>query len=474
MNRDNRISNLPEVSLLYSNIDQLSIAPTLPTGNFDDEALFLVARSGVRNEKITYKKLKQSFVSNSVGLTGTQIISGHKTFADTCTFQDTIYLNQVIDVTQTGDISGNIFVGQTGLFENIGVGSGFANKTSEPQHTLHVVGDSFFEGNILATGDISFLGDVAIQGAAIQGGDLSITGNSFFKNGVITQGNLYLSGDYNQTGNAFIDGNVELTENLYVGEKIIHHKYEDTFIQLSDDRIDLQAGGGTKVTLSEAAEDFISFDVNTQEKARITNNGFLGINTTTPIGVLSVSGDAYIENLYVTGLAGEWKRVFPNSQDEPISFSTNLLQGVQSHKIDFPKTFDESPIVNVTLQNDLGGPIVPFIISGVSETEYHINFGSSLPNANYQVQTTARATGDSSVHKTEAQSFVSFLAGGSSTHEIIFPSSFSAPPSVSTSIETSQDSVVPYIISGVTVSSYHILFGANISAGYKVHTHAVR
>jgi hypothetical protein len=128
----------------------------------------------------------------------------------------------------------------------------------------------------------------------------------------------------------------------------------------------------------------------------------------------------------------------------------------------------------VTLRNDLGGPIVPFIISGVSETEYHINFGSSLPNANYQVQTTARATGDSSVHKTEAQSFVSFLAGGSSTHEIIFPSSFSAPPSVSTSIETSQDSVVPYIISGITVSSYHILFGANISAGYKVHTHAIR
>lgn len=474
MNRDNRISNLPEVNLLYSNIDQLSIAPTLPTGNFDDEALFLVARSGVRNEKITYKKLKQSLVSNSVGLTGTQIISGHKTFADTCTFQDTIYLNQVIDVTQTGDISGNIFVGQTGLFENIGVGSGFIDKTNEPEYSLHVIGDSFFEGNIEATGDISFLGDVAIKGAAIEGGNLSITGNSFFKNGVITQGNLYLSGDYNQTGNAFIDGDIELTEDLYVGEKIIHHQDEDTFIQFLDDRIDLQAGGEAKITLSESAEDFISFDVNSQEKVRINNQGFLGVNTTTPMGELSVSGDAYLENLYVTGSEGEWKRVFPNSQDEPISFATNLLQGVQSHKIDFPKTFDESPIVNVTLRNDSGGPIVPFIISGVSETDYHINFGSSLPNANYQIQTTARATGDSSVHKTEAQSFVSFLAGGSDSHEILFPSAFSAPPSVSTSIETSQNTVVPYLISGITTTSYHILFGGNISAGYKVHTHAVR
>lgn len=474
MNKDNRISNLPEVSLLYSNIDQFSIAPTLPTGNFDDQALFLVAKSGVRNEKITYKKLKQSLVSNSVGLTGAQIISGHKTFADTCTFQDTIYLNQVIDVTQTGDISGNIFVGQTGLFENIGVGSGFVDKTNEPEYSLHVIGDSFFEGTIEATGDISFLGDVAIKGASIQGGNLSITGNSFFKNGVVTQGNLFLSGDYNQTGNAFIDGNIEITEDLYIGEKIIHHQDSDTFIQFSEDEISLQAGGSTKVKLSESTEDFISFDVNSQEKVRITNDGFLGINTDSPMGELSVSGDAYIENLYVTGVGGEWKKVSPNSQDEPISFSTNLLEGVQSHKIDFPKTFDESPIVNITLQNDSGGPIIPFIISGVSETDYHINFGSSLPNANYQLQTTARATGDSSVHKTEAQSFVSFLTAGSSVHEITFSSPFSAPPSVSTSIEAAQDSVVPYIISGVTASSYHILFGANISAGYKVHTHAIR
>ena len=474
MNKDNRISNLPEVSLLYSNIDQFSIAPTLPTGNFDDEALFLVARSGVRNEKITYKKLKQSLVSNSVGLTGSQVISGHKTFADTCTFQDTIYLNQVIDVTQTGDISGNIFVGQTGLFENIGVGSGFVDKTNEPEYSLHVIGDSFFEGTIEATGDISFLGDVAIKGAAIQGGNLSITGNSFFKNGVVTQGNLFLSGDYNQTGNAFIDGNIEITEDLYVGEKIIHHQDEDTFIQFADDEISLQAGGATKVKLSESTEDFISFDVNSQEKVRITNDGFLGINTDTPMGELSVSGDAYIENLYVTGVGGEWKKVSPNSQDEPISFSSNLLQGGQSHKIDFPKTFDEPPVISVTLQNDSGGPIIPFIISGVSETDYNINFGSNLPNADYQVQTTARATGDSSIHKTETQSFVSFLSGGTDSHEVLFPSAFSAPPSVSTSIETTSQQIIPYIISGVSTTSYHILFGANISAGYKVHTHAVR
>ena len=50
-------------------------------------------------------------------LTGKQLISGEKTFADVCTFQSTIYTNEIIDIVQTGDISGNIFVGQTGLFQ---------------------------------------------------------------------------------------------------------------------------------------------------------------------------------------------------------------------------------------------------------------------------------------------------------------------------------------------------------------------
>ena len=107
--KDNRISSLPEVSALYANIPSFSLSPTVAT-QFDDNALFLVTKSWIGNEKITYKNLKSSFVGNCVSLTGNQIISGQKIFADPCTFEDTVFIHEVVDITKTGDISGNIFV----------------------------------------------------------------------------------------------------------------------------------------------------------------------------------------------------------------------------------------------------------------------------------------------------------------------------------------------------------------------------
>jgi hypothetical protein len=88
---DNRISTLQEISSLYSDIDLLD--PTLiPSGqeNADADVLFLITKSGVKNEKITFKSLKSSIVGNTVSLTGNQTISGEKTFADICTFRDTV------------------------------------------------------------------------------------------------------------------------------------------------------------------------------------------------------------------------------------------------------------------------------------------------------------------------------------------------------------------------------------------------
>lgn len=131
MNKDNRISNLPEVKKLLadSSLDPFPERAIISnTGNADSEALFLLTRSGSHNEKITYKNLKKSVLDNAVFLTGNQLISGEKTFADVCTFQDTVYINEIIDITETGDISGNIFVGETGLFEKVGIGLNFTDR----------------------------------------------------------------------------------------------------------------------------------------------------------------------------------------------------------------------------------------------------------------------------------------------------------------------------------------------------------
>jgi hypothetical protein len=471
--KDNRISSLPEVRALYANIPSFSLSPTTPI-QFDDDALFLVTKSGIGNEKITYKNLKSSIVGNTVSLTGAQIISGEKTFADPCTFEDTIFMHEVIDVTKTGDISGNIFVANTGLFENIGVGSGFVDKTVSPEYNLHVIGDSFFQGDIVSTGNISFLGDVAIQGASIEGGDLSITGNSFFKAGTVTIGDAYLSGNMQQTGDSYIDGNVSITEDLFVGEKIVHEGDEDTFIHFTDDRIALQAGNESKIILEEAIEDFISFETQGVERMRLNNDGFLSINSQEALGELSVTGSAYLEDLYITGQNGQWVRVAPVPKDESVSFSTSLAQGQSQHKIDFPKTFGEIPAISTSIINSAGGAIIPHIVSGVSEDSYYINFGSALNSNDYSVHTFARPTGFSSDTKTKILSFRKFLLPlGDRVFNISFDPPFTSTPSVSVTIQTDSE-IIPYMLSGVTKDSYNIVFGSDISENYTVHTHATR
>ena len=85
MNKDNRISNLFQNKKLIS----AGLEPfphTAISGNKDDYVLFLIANSGEYNEKIKFKNLKKSILDNVVFLTGNQLISGEKTFADPCTF----------------------------------------------------------------------------------------------------------------------------------------------------------------------------------------------------------------------------------------------------------------------------------------------------------------------------------------------------------------------------------------------------
>ena len=94
---DNRLSNFKHMRTLLS--DGLSPFPhhaiIHESGNKDDDLLLLIAESGSHNEKITYKNLKKSILDNSVLLTGNQLISGEKTFADVCTFESTIYINGI-------------------------------------------------------------------------------------------------------------------------------------------------------------------------------------------------------------------------------------------------------------------------------------------------------------------------------------------------------------------------------------------
>jgi hypothetical protein len=741
MNKDNRISNLPENKFIASN----SIEPFphraqihLPD-NSDDDLLFLVTNSGSHNEKVRYKNLKSSMLDNVALLTGNQLISGDKTFADPCTFLSTIYINEIIDITQTGDISGNIFVGESGLFERVGVGlhytdrriikdiysdypnfesgyveynygggidpitysggldflgigqpnletsvssypiyepSGYYNstiplsqqnfendlsldghsllpdeihremggawvgvdfpeefnyrgfsvfrsdiensaekfkvvasnngqdwvtvhreenlgigsyantgeasvftldaycpekyskyrlvaqkiisgdfwkfshfnfsgvefhehvKTVHPQYTLHVSGDSCFIGDVTITGDFRIegdsltigdtflsgnlgqtgnyyalgneyrIGDFKLSGNFYQTGDLyrkgdsnlvgdiSQTGNSrligdTFRSGetnligdvnltgnTVAIGDIYRSGDsfqvgdHTQTGDVLIYGDETVTGDIYLGEYLYHLDDEDTHLRFTDNSMELSAGAESKIIISDLEDSTIQFFTSGEEQARINKQGFLAVNNTTPLGELSVTGDSYLECAFTTGQDGQWERIFGGS-DEVVSFVTPILGGQDVYKIDFPKTFGETPAISISLENDFGGPIVPYMISGLNNFEYYINFGATLQNDGYKIHTSARPTGQSSVHKTTTQSFVTELVAGQDIYEITYPTSFHAVPNISTVIESDQI-IYGYFISGINKDSYNVVFGSNLNLDCKIHTHAVR
>ena len=647
MNKDNRISNFYHNKRLHSSaIEPFPHKPFVPTGSNqnDDDVLFLITKSGSHNENITYANLKSSILENVVFLTGNQLISGEKTFANTCTFEDTVYVHEVIDITETGDISGNIFVGESGLFEKVGVGLDFTDR-----RILHEVYSDFpdnesgyleydFGGGIDAqtySGGLDFINgnpdfstyisshpvyepsgwynsnipssqqnfeDVSLDGhslspdyihremrgawvgisfeepfnyksfsifhsgldhcaenlkvvasnndedwkiihhiSGLKTGDyntgnkassfsledfypdkyshyrlvaekvvsgniwqfnhfnfsgvelhlrrksvdpqytLHVSGDSCFI-GDITHtgfgrqsGSLFRIGDTTQTGDSYIDGNETVTGDIYVGETIYHLNDEDTYIRFKEDDIEIQAGSGAKLTLSESGNNKIQFYTSGQERMQINGSGFVGINTTQPFAELCVTGDSYLECLFTTGEDGYWEKVFAKGSDEDVSFVTELSKGADSYHINFPKTFGVSPSVTLSLENEMGGPIVPYCISGVNNFEYHVNFASNLLNDGYKIHTFARRTGHLSLNKTITQSFVEELSpqAGKDIYEVFYPQPFHTNPVVSATLEH-ENTIIPFVISGVEEASFKMVFGRELTDNCKIHIHAVR
>ena len=432
MPADNRISTLPEISALYSDIDLLS-SISVPSGqqNADSDVLFLITKSGVKNEKITFKSLKTSIVGNTVSLTGNQTISGEKTFADICTFQDTVFLNEVIDTSFSGDISGFSFVGQTGSFEKLGVGESFASKSRNPDYALHVDGDVFIEGQFNALGNIQFGGNLGLNDIVVSG-NLLANGSGVFASGLNVSGDSIFSGSLNNDGDISVGGDLNVSGDIFVGNKISHTNDVDTYIEFSGEQVSIVAGSGNSIVINDEE---IDFKINEISQASIDSSGRLLVNTSNALGNLSVSGDSYLEKLYITGSDGSWQQLTPRGYDEAVNFSTNLLSGQTVYEIDFPKTFGGQPLVYSNLQNSSSDPVLFFNTFDITESSYFVKFNEPLPTNNYSILTSARVTGDFSLHQTKSQAFKYQVIEGQSSYEIEFNEAFPKPPTISTSLE---------------------------------------
>lgn len=559
-----RISDLAETHSLTSNGLQYPFrSSAVLTSSEDQDALFLLARSGSHNEKIKYKNFKSSVSDNAVFLTGDQLISGRKTFADDCTFLSTTKINEIIDITQKGDISGNIFVGETGLFQHMGVGDKFFLREDDVNKTLEVDGDSFFHGSVEITGDAYRNGpEHHLEGDSEYIGNIDLIGNQLQKGNFDILGDSRRAGGIEQTGDAFfhselvVHGDIKLGKFLFPHQDISQYQFfekasEDsittffaespnkvadpsklTFLKFTPDLVELKASaepkesnirwfeetedgsmimedsqysldasnkiweyqsgsgithiesgqfqGGTSssIVLDNNSDKSIKFYVDENEEAiSITESGSFGVNSEDPFAQLSMSGDAYITHVD-TYIYGEWRHVYPGEEDETIYHSIGLPEGKDSYLINFPKTFVGSPVLSVSVKHDKGGVIIPFMISGLTDSQYNINFTKKLPDNQYKVNTIAMSTGKATencfkraMDTEKIQRFKTPVTPGLLSYHIPFPSGFESPPTISTTIE-GEEKFPPHFISGVTTGGYNIVFGTELQDPYKIHTTA--
>ena len=420
MPADNRISTMPEINVLYSDIDIVPPAP--PAGQDDDDVLFLITRSGVKNEKIKFKSLKSSIVANTVSLTGDQLISGEKTFADTCIFEDTVFLNEVIDTNYEGDISGYNFLAETGRFDAIGIGPNFANKTRLPEYDVHVEGDINIEGTFASEGDLVFNGDSRFNNVTVSG---TLTAHE----------HVFMESGFTASVDTTITGSVNVSGDLNISNKIAQANNPESYIELSGSSLKISADAENYIHLNKEENSGLDLIISGENKFSINEFGEIAINTIENSGQLTVAGDAYIENVYVTGSAGEFEKLYAKSYDESMQFSTNINPGRSIYEIEFPKTFGTVPTLHVGLENSAGEPPLAFNVSNITTSSYFINFESDIAGSNYSVTTNARVIEKTSVHQTTTQAFSTSVIEGQSSYEISFPESFSSKPTITATLE---------------------------------------
>ena len=451
-----RISELPESGPLYFNDVSFNSVYTENTEIGSSSDWFLMtARPKVSNEKISFPNFHRSVLSDAVYLNGSQTISGQKIFADKCYITKRANVTSIQDPTSSGAFSGIGFVGTTGLFENLLVGTG---DSTEPDCQVTIFDSALFEGDLKIDGTISFPGEFnTINFNTL---NLHVISGTQIINGVSSTGASSFSHDVNVSSDATIDGEISTSGDLSVHENIFSN--HNQHLQFTDDHIQI----------TNNANNFIDITDNNIKYKQIINvneSNVVNLSNTTPSGVFHVDGTGYVQN--INALNNGTYRQFFGGDDESMVFKSQLQSGYREFTIDLPKTFLETPIISPNLQHVSGGFIVPYIISDVTNKDYKIKFGGDTNNHDFVLHTTAMSpsSGQYSTNKNGIQRFHTEIPSGTTSQQIDFPQSHNLKPTVSIAIEA-QNEIIPHTISGVNTNNYTIFLATESTEDYILHT----
>jgi hypothetical protein len=343
----------------------------------------------------------------------------------------------LLDSTETGITISN---GKVGV-----------NKTS-PVADFDVDGSGnfseglFVDGNSVLTGDSSVLGkwtDGSTQGeiyynqgnvgiglqdpsyALDVNGSTNINGEFFVKGttGTFNVEDFLISGDHieiNSQGNSLTSNRGGIIVNdSNNAQKTFEYVEGSNFWQSSES---LQVVGGKHIQTDAVRAinaDGLSLQDDGGNGIFIEDGGNVGIGTTNPSysldvnGSVNVDGSFTLQNEFNFGSNGAVGGIAPAAVDDIIKWNgikwvaganpgggggggssevpnaliNSIASGESSQFIQFLDIYNTAPRIATDLEINGEGAIIPYSISGVSTSGYHVTFAQEVPNNNYKIHT---------------------------------------------------------------------------------------
>jgi hypothetical protein len=339
-----RISELDDSGPLYFDDVSFNTGYTVPT-EYDpsDDWYFMVARPKLRNEKLPFSGLQASVLTDAISLSGSQIISGQKTFKDECHITKRANIHSISDPSAEGPISGYDFAAKTGYYQNITLN----NEDYSGDHAVYAAGTSFVAGDLMISGNQNS------EDQSIISGTLNVNKESYSDSAYLLNENEYTriyGGD---------DESVVFKTNLRSGYKNFTVPLPKTFHEKPVICTSLQhSGSGVAHILKDTTEN--EFNIKTEDILHDDNF------------VLHTTAMAPSNAFFTSNKAGFHR------------FKSDLPSGQSSQLINFPSPHNFKPMVNVSIEGE--NHVTNYAISGVNTGDYTI-FLSNSSQEDYIIHT---------------------------------------------------------------------------------------
>ena len=273
---------------------------------------------------------------------------------------------------EDGTTAGEIFY--TG--GNVGVG------TINPEHNFHVVGDGVIDGNFIVNGTSGTfnVGEFDVSGSNITlnsaGGGLDSSRGGLIVNGDNGTGKLeYL--DSTQTWQSNQDIQIVADKHLQT-DKVRAIDSGGLYLQDDDDNgIHIQDGGQVNIAGLTKANGGLNVG---NGKFDIQSDGTLGSVPPNTDDVIKWNGTKWVADVSPGGGGGG------GSSEVPSAIIDSLIAGESIQEITYGP-YDSTPRIATDLEIVGDGSVIPYALSGVSETGYFAVFSQEIPNNNYKIHT---------------------------------------------------------------------------------------